>query len=378
MKKASGFTLVELMISMAVTLIVLAATLAAFKDATQANQDVSAREDMADNLRAGMNLITQDLLQAGTGIPTGGISIPSTAGTGACPNGLSNVNRPVLTGTAKFPQCNLFLPAVEPGNAMGPFITAPDATSLVNTDIITVLFQDNLSTSGAYLVGMDATPINGPSCPAGSITAAGDRVTFDPNCFSLGSLVASGVSINPRDLIMFANANGNALQTVTGVSGNALDFVAGDALNLNGTNAPNGTIKQIQNYSVDASGNKVFNLGTYPPTTATRIWMITYYLDNIADPAHVRLTRRVNFNTPQPVGETLENLQFTYNFNDGVTANQLTVPPDHTENQIRSVNLYLGTRSTNFIPGLNRYLRENFQTQVTLRSMAYKNLYPGS
>ncbi len=34
--------------------------------------------------------------------------------------------------------------------------------------------------------------------------------------------------------------------------------------------------------------------GTFPPTTATRIWMVTYYLDNVTDPLHVRLIRRVN------------------------------------------------------------------------------------
>jgi prepilin-type N-terminal cleavage/methylation domain-containing protein len=379
MKKKAGFTLIEFMVAMAVTLVVMTAVVAAFRDATRANQGVAAREDMADNLRAGLNLISQDLLQAGTGIPTGGISIPAFAANAGCPNGASNLNRPILTGATTFPQCNLFLPAVEPGSNMGPFITSPDATSNVNTDIITVLYQDNLSTSGTYLVGMDATPINGTSCPSGAITAAGDKVTFDSNCFNLGTLAASGVSLNPGDLILFSNANGNALQTITSISGQTLSFASGDAFNLNGVvGSTGGTIRQIQNYTIDLSGNKLFNVGTYPPTTATRIWMVSYYLDNVTDPAHVRLIRRVNFNPGLPVGETLENLQFTYNFNDGKTSNQVTVPVGFSENQIRSVNIYLGTRSTNMIPGINRYLRENFQTQVTLRSMAYRNLYPGS
>ncbi len=114
--------------------------------------------------------------------------------------------------------------------------------------------------------------------------------------------------------------------------------------------------------------------------------MISYYLDIWTDPAHVRLIRRVNANGPtssagvmgSPVGETLENLQFTFNFNDGVTSNQPTVPTGMTENLIRSVNIYLGTRSTNRATQDGQYLRENFQTQVTLRSMSYFNKYPGS
>jgi len=47
--------------------------------------------------------------------------------------------------------------------------------------------------------------------------------------------------------------------------------------------------------------------------------MITYYLDATTDPRHPTLMRAVNFNTPQPVAETLENLQFSYNFADGTT-----------------------------------------------------------
>lgn len=387
----SGFTLVEFMVATAVTLLALAATMYAFRDALNANKSVGARQDMSDNLRAGLNLIEQDLLQAGTGIPTGGIPIPAFIG-GSCANGtpatFTSINRPMPTGASKFPTCNTFLPAIEPGNAMGPLITSPDSTtSPTNTDVISMLYEDNLATSNLYKVGMDAAPINSTACPNGKFNdATGLSITFDSNCFSLTTLAANGIQINPGDLIMFSNANGNAVQTVTNVSGQTLTFAGGDAFGFNQTGAPGGTIVQIQNYTTDVNGNKVFNLGTYPPTTATRIWMISYYLDNLTDPVHVRLIRRVNFNGPtsnagvkgSPVGETLENLQFTFNFNDGKTSNQLTVPAGFTENLIRSVNIYLGTRSTNRASQTNQYLRENFQTQVTLRSMAYLNKYPGS
>ena len=103
--------------------------------------------------------------------------------------------------------------------------------------------------------------------------------------------------------------------------------------------------------------------------------MVTYWLDNITDPIHVRLDRAVNFNAPQPVGETLENLQFTFNFNDGVAVNEINVPTGYAESQIRSVNLYLSTRSTSMLGQNHTYARENFQTQLSLRSMAYVNRY---
>jgi prepilin-type N-terminal cleavage/methylation domain-containing protein len=375
MKKQSGFTLIEFTVAMAVTLVALLATVMAFRMATYSNQNVTQREDMADNIRAGLNLLEQDLIMTGMGIPTGGIAVPTFAATSGCPGGTSNLARPIPTGTATFPTCNTTLPSIEPGNAMGPLITAPDATSNVNTDIITVVYQDNTASSTGTIVGMNAQPINGTSCPNGSITASGSSVTFDSNCFSLTSLAASGVQINPGDLIMFSNTNGNALQVVTSVAGQTLNFASGDAFHLNGiTSATGGTIKQLQNSSVSGSGVTTY-LGTYPQTAATRVWMVSYWLDNVTDPIHIRLDRAVNFNAPQPVGETLENLQFTFNFNDGIAVNEVNVPTGYSESQIRSVNLYMSTRSTSMLGQTKQYARENFQTTLSLRSMAYVNRY---
>jgi Tfp pilus assembly protein PilW len=374
--KQSGFTLVEFAVSMAVTTTALLATMLAFRTATFSNQNVSQREDMADNIRAGLNLLEQDLIMTGMGIPTGGISIPTYAATAACPGGTSNLNRPMLTGSAKFPVCNLTLPAIEPGYEMGPQITPPDATTLAKTDIVTITYVDNTSSSTTTIVGMNAQPINGTGCPNGSINASGTTVTFDSNCFNLSNLSASGVQINSGDLIMFSNANGNALQVVTNVSGQTLQFASGDPFELNAmTSATGGTIKQLQNSTTNGTTGVVTYSGTYPLTTATRIWMISYWLDNVADPIHVRLDRAVNFNAPQPVGETLENLQFTFNFDDGVAVNETAIPTGYSESQIRSVNVTMSTRSTSVLNQTKQYARENFQTQLSLRSMAYVNRY---
>ena len=124
------------------------------------------------------------------------------------------------------------------------------------------------------------------------------------------------VPITAGDLILFSNANGNAIQTVTNVSGQALTFAsglaAGDTFALNGTAKPAGTIIQLQNSIVDPITNKRTYNGTYPPTTASRIWMISYYLDDTTDPGRVRLMRRTNFRPAVVVGETIEDLQLTY------------------------------------------------------------------
>jgi len=82
MKKRSGFTFVELLIGMAVTMVALSAAFVLFRDSTKANTNVTQASDMSDNMRAGLNLIVQDLIQTGTGIPTGGITIPNSTASG--------------------------------------------------------------------------------------------------------------------------------------------------------------------------------------------------------------------------------------------------------------------------------------------------------
>ena len=376
--KIAGFTLIELMIAMGVTMVLLYAAVSLFRDASQSNQIVSQASDLSDNLRAGLNLIQLDLQQVGSGIPTGGIPIPFTAPCGTTPR----INRPALGGASTFPYpgatCESTIPAIEPGNAMGPAITAPDAIAGTPanpnsiTDEVTMLYADNTA-------GLDGKPVNqpatpgppaNPGCPGGSLVLAGNTltVTFDATCVNLTNAANNNlITINPGDLIMFTNNKGTALLSVTSVAGQVLTFKPGDAFDLNGRNDAGGTINQLQ------AG------GVFPTTLATRIWMITYYLDNITAPPYTRLIRQVNFNPPMPVGETLENLQFTYNFIDGVTnpANQPTVPLGNSESNIRSVNVYLGARSNYAVQRGNEtaYARSNLMTQVSLRSLAYVNRY---
>src|ERR1700737_480911 len=189
--RAAGFTIIELMRSMAVTMIILYAGFTAFRDASQSNQQVTMAADMSGNLRAGLDLIQQDLIQAGTGIPNTGIPIPYTSnGSSTAPcNTKTAPRRPILGGNTGFPVCNSVLPAISPGAMMGPPITAPDAiagtVSNPNsiTDEITIIYADNDS-------GMDASPVNRPasgstSACAGTISVNGQQVTFDTSttCF---------------------------------------------------------------------------------------------------------------------------------------------------------------------------------------------------
>jgi len=343
MKRETGVTLVELLVAITITLVVMATTLGAFTDALRANESVVQLADMTDNLRAGMNLMVGDFIQTGAGIPTGGIPIPA----GGLP-----INRPSPPGMAyTFGVGATSLASISPGPSMGPAVSFPDATTSPPTDIVTILYADN------------TIPLN--TLPLVSITATGSQMVVDPSI----DIVNGDSAIRPGDLIMFSNAQGNALQMVTSVTApNRVNFATGDPFGLNQRTDPAGTIRQIQ---------APMGSGTYPPTTATRVWMASYYLDTTTDPAYTRLVRQVNFNTPQPVGEIFEHLQVTYNFVDGVTnpSNQRTVPAGLSAHQIRAVNLFLAARSHSAHSKTGKHFRNNLATQVSLRSLAYVNRY---
>jgi type II secretory pathway pseudopilin PulG len=377
-KKVAGFTMIELMTSMAITMILLYTAVQVFRDATYSNQVVVQAADMSDNLRAALNLIQQDLQQAGSGIPVGGIYVPFTPNSSGCAT-TPVINRPQLGGTTTFPNCNATLPAVEPGADMGPALVSPDSAAGTAsnphpsglTDEITVLYRDNT-------LKLDDLPVyDATKCPKGSMVLSGTTVTvtFDPACINL---TTAGIAVSTGDLILLKNPSGNTLLCVTGISlgSNSLTFAPGDPFGLNGRNNSDtsGTVKQMETSPTCGGGNPCF-----PSTLATRVWMVTYYLDNVTSPPYIRLIRQVNLNAPVPVGETLENLQFAYNFVDGIAnpSNQPTVPAGNSESQIRSVNVYLGARSSYPVRRGNTssYARSNLMTQVSLRSMAYVDRY---
>jgi hypothetical protein len=223
------------------------------------------------------------------------------------------------------------------------------------------------------------TSPSNPGCPNGKLSLSGTTLTavFDGSTmnssggYNCVNFVANGITINVGDLIMFSNTYGQALLAVTGVSGQTLTFATGDPFGLNGRSETQGTINYLQ-----ATGCGGTN-ACFANTTATRVWMVSYYLDNVSSPPYVRLVRQVGLQTATPVGETLENFQFTYNFVDGSTnpSNQATVPAGDSESQIMSVDVYLAARSSymEHQGNSNFYSRDNLMTQVSIRSNAYTN-----
>lgn len=376
MKREDGFSLIELLVAVAILVTIVGASLAALTQGLQATQGVALMADTQENLRAGLNYMVRDLVQAGESIPQGGIPLPNTAA------GVVNVNEPSPPTLAyKFPANSTVLNAITPGFGLGlqtatPNPVNPSLTLLGpnNTDMITMIYADNSlidNTIPATPHTLNEFPIflapsgGNPGCPGGSISANGATVVFDITCININT---GNTGLKAGDLIMFQNANGVSLQCITNVAGNTVAFAAGDPYKLNQTGLPNNTLPST-------------GVGGYPPTTATRIWMITYYIDSNTNPQRPVLMRQVNFNPAVAVAEVIENLNVTYDIVDALATAPATnapqiIAPD-TPAQIRKVNLMLAARSeTAYGQGREMgYFRNNLQTEVSVQSLSFFSLY---
>jgi prepilin-type N-terminal cleavage/methylation domain-containing protein len=393
MKREKGFSLIEMMTAMAILLIVCAAAINALVQAQRVTQGVALEATTQENLRAGMHFMVKDLTQAGEGLPPGGISIPNSS---------SAVSALKWPGTSTTFNTNyVVLTGVVPGSSIGQLSKGVNAstgavitTGAVKTDVVTVIYADNslidssTGTNQPYLNSYPVVQTSGSKTCAGTLTAA--AVTLDSGCFKMPGTGPTPVAAG--NLIMFENQYGTALEYVTAVAGQTITFASGDPAGLNAVSAatyPNGTVAALL-----AQGSV--------PTTITRIWMVTYYLDSTTNPTHPQLVRQLNYagwpsvaapaNAPQPIADDIEDLGFTYDIINSTAPNG-TYPNgagdaptpacwsspcssgSDTPQQIRAVNAYLAGRSENPYQ-LGRYptfFHNNLSTQVSIRSMAFTN-----
>ena len=330
----AGFTLPELLIATVLTLVVLGAGMSALVSGARLSDLTRRVTESNQGLQAGMALMTRDFMQTGQGIPIGGIPLPSGAGS-------APVVRPGPPAAAlTFPAAWATLPAVSPGAGLGPVVRGQA------TDIITIVYADpNLQLS---------------QWPLAAVAADGSTMTVDPR-----TPIGGADGIRAGDVILFSGAGGNAMQTVTAVAGQTATFAAGDPLNLNQRGAANGSIMALK------AG------AAFPPTTATRVILVSYYIDTVTDPTWPRLVRQVNAGTQPAVALGVENLQFSFDLVDGLTnpANQKTPPASNSANQIRKVNTFLSGRSQDIDPTTNAFFRNTMASQVSLRSLSFVDRY---
>jgi prepilin-type N-terminal cleavage/methylation domain-containing protein len=389
----AGFSLPEVLIAMGLMLVVLSGVFTAMTNAIEAQRAVKQVTTMNSNLRVSMDLMVRDLLQVGQGLPAGKrVSVPNGVGAtriiypGPGPGIPADGPCPGIAQFADLPS----LPAVTVGPGVGPRVNG------VCTDVVTTLAVDSAFSQEGVA----------------AITANGLTVTIDNDVDIAGGADGIANDLRVGDLLLLTKNNRSALMQVSALpGGNAVTFAAGGPLNLNqfdNTLVMNGTIDQLRAdmpvdplvTAPDAGPDGVVGTADDPggwgtgQTTASRVWMVTYYVNTQLDAANPRLMRILNNQPPTAVAMGLEALTFTYDLADGVlnpagvrmdAADVAGVgacdDPDTgavevcSENQIRKINLVLAMRSDDRSRRTNQFLHNTLFTQVSLRSMAFVDRY---
>jgi type II secretory pathway pseudopilin PulG len=335
-RRDAGFTLTEALISACLSMVVLSAALGAFNSSMGLADTSRIVSETNHSLQAAMSLMVRDLMQTGQGVPGGGVPVPS--GTGA-----TLVRRPSPPGASlNFPGAWTTLPAIMPGNSLGPTVLG------LQTDIINIFYAD------------PTLVIN--QAPLAAIAADGSTITFPTTTVITG---ADGLKVG--DLILFNNARGSAMQEITAVNGSqTVTMAVSDLMDFNQPGAAGGNLLALAS-----------SPGVFPPTTATRLTMVSYYVDVVTDPTLPRLVRQINGGARLAIALGVENLQLTYDIVDGATnpTNVATPPTGNSASQIRKVRLFISARSLDQSPVTHQFMRNSMATDVGLRSLSFVDRY---
>ena len=387
-KSDRGFTLIELMVSLALGILVVGAAVQLFSQGVDATWVVSQKAEMQQDLRAATDMMEKDISLAGEGLPLGaGVALPT--GTANAPilgysttclaynNCLAGVGiaYPSASNVAVLPTLYGIMPAWQRG--ISPGTPQP-------TDVVSVAYVDTVFALQCYSFSFPGAPNKNP-------------VTFTlinplpPNCAPPNPAPQAAndpvVGLQPGDLVFFQGTrpgNGNsayAVGDVTGVAAGAcpcnITFTDGDPLWINQSAAATGDLAAL------VGGTNAF---------AQRIFVISYYLWTLPDPLGVGpgtpvLMRQVNGHQPIPLAENVVNLQLTYDTYDQ-NGNLLNDSGDggHAANNtsynlIRKVNLkhlsirsqLSGTRSA--LMATRGYQTFDMQTSISARNLSYQNRY---
>ena len=344
-RTSRGFSIFELIIAMGLATVVLGGALALTSQAIGISDMVSQRSDMQQNGRVAINMMALDASLAGTGFPTSGVQLPSGVGSQdsflACDSAGCYVTNNVYTAERLY--------AVWPGQAGGPTING------VATDVLTLVYDDPTSEFDQYVLT--------------DIEANGKDITFDAATTPAYNDAVVGLKVG--DVLLLSSANGSAVGEITEVNaGGKVGFspgVGNGELRFNQSGAAFGSVKSI----IHPPGPPTFS-----PTSARRIYIVTYYIDN-SDPDIPLLMRQVNAHPPMAVAEYVENLQVTYDIYDALTfvGTASLVDAGGLPNQIRKTNISVTVRSPGETMIGQDFQRITLTTSVGPRNLTYRDRY---
>jgi prepilin-type N-terminal cleavage/methylation domain-containing protein len=373
-KSQHGYSLLELLIASALGLIVILAMTSLFRMGMLTTFTVTQRVETQQNMRAAIELMTQDLSMAGAGLPSGGLQLANNLGaTKVACNQAGTCYVPGDTypksGTGALNYMYGILPGFNNGVQNGAVITS--APGAVN-DSITAIYCD-------YNFPLTNFTFTFPSTTQASVAVV-NGATLPNNILSPGGL-------NVGDLLLFivstpgagtGNQGTSSAQTaaavaeITGMPNNiTINLGGSDALNFNQTGP--------SSLSTVAGA---FVAGT--TMTVCRLNAVTYFLQ--VPPAGgtvqtARLMRQVNGLNAVPVADNIINLQFTYDVINSVagtmSANQANpIGAGLSPALIQKVNIWVMGES--LVSGGNKSQSMYLATSVSARNMSFCNSYSDS
>jgi prepilin-type N-terminal cleavage/methylation domain-containing protein len=335
MRDNRGFSLIELLMSMAIMLVVLALASRSLFEAMRAEEAIGLMADANQSLQSAQTMMVRDLVDAGRSVDIGGLPLP-TGGVAIVRPGPANV------AAAGWPTAST-LYAVTPGNELGPVINGN------TTDAVTIVSVDDY--------------MRPPSNARIVVDANGTTVTMPA-----GVDVGTNSRNTPRvgDLMWVTRAGNRAVLYVTAVNAaNPLVFTAatvGDPSNLNQQGATTGSMAQLGSSPAAPA---------LADTKVTRIRMTTYWVEESNGTPF--LMRQDNYRAAMQVGLGVDNLEIAYDVIDGVNVVRVNNPfvdrPGTTPNQFDKAFVILAVRSDKRFAQTKNFLRNDLMTQVSFRSL---------
>ena len=355
MQKANrerGFTLVELLLAVALGLMVMAALTELFKLGMDSTFLVTQRAEMQQNMRAAIELMSKDISMAGSGLPSGGVQLPSGAGSVTSRYGCDQTGA-CHVPTFQYPNGN-YMFGIVPGfnNGVEAGAVVPAAPGRVN-DSITVIYADYNFPLNQYDVTLPG------AAPDGTTVNLAANAAFVP----APPLITAAGGLQVGDLILLSNTAGNAVGEVTGFDAGTISFADLDPLNFNQSGAAANNIKAL------APGGTMI---------AYRLFAVTYYLTVPANGQLPRLMRQLNGLAPVPVADDIVNIQFAYDVYNSTTnaldSNQANpLGAGESPNLIQKVNI--AAMGESLITEGKKSQSMALATSVSARNMAFRNRY---
>lgn len=308
-KNESGFSLIELLVSMVIFLIVTGAIYGLLQVGRLDRNRASRRSDALKNARAALHLVGRDALNSGLSYTRFGASVPDEFLSGKLGFGTDiDTVRDKLT-------------SVIPGNQ----INASDLQT-GKTDMIGFVYRDVDFFRGSPIFLNNATLA---SASGNSVT-----VTTVQNISRAGNPAVGTPAVLPtipniHDLFLVDGGGTRAIVMATDIpTNNSIKFAPGDPLAIN--QALNGSTPQTVSLLRRCTSTITTNCMVYPNVTLKRIFVVVYKVKSDGTLVRILYGNNTGANASnqiqeQPIAYGIKDLQIRYTTYTGISSDDPTV-----------------------------------------------------